>query len=225
MLFRSLSSSKTSFIYSLSPFFTAILSFFILKEKLSRKKLLGLAIGFIGFIPILWQGSQLEEGLLSFGFISIAEAAVIIASLATVYGWILMRQLIIEDVNPITANGFSMLIGGLFSLMHSLAIESWNPVPVTGSVNTFLESVAWMIIISNFICYNLYGYLLKHYTTTFMSFSGFTTPFFVALFSWFAVGEILDAYFYVSAILVFMGLCLFYVEELKKEGLRKQEQV
>ena len=216
-----ISSAKTSFIYSLSPFFAAILSFVVFREKLSKKKCIGLIIGFLGFIPILWDSSAGESSIDSFAFVSLAEISVMLAALTTVYGWILMRQLVLDNIPPLVCNFYSMLIGGALSLLHSAFSETWNPVPITGSLTSYLESTLWMMVVSSLICYNLYGYLLKHYSVTFMSFAGFTTPFFVALFSWFAIGETLSAGFYLSAMIVLLGLTIFYQEELKKEGIHK----
>ena len=218
-----LTSSKASFIYSLSPFFAAIMSWIFLKEKLSLKKLTGLFIGVIGFIPVLWKQTVPEEGIPEFWFLSMAELAVIFAALATVYGWIVMRQLVSDGMSPVAANGYSMLIGGCFSSIHSLFIEDWNPLPVFGSWTVLAKTTIWMIIVSSFICYNLYGYLLRRYSVTFMSFSGFSTPFFTALFSWLTLGETVELSFCFSAVIVFGGLFLFYQEELRRDGVFKKE--
>ncbi|MCV5950917.1 DMT family transporter, partial [Escherichia coli] len=64
--------------------------------------------------------------------------------------------------------------------------------------------------------YNLYGTLLKRYSATFMSFAGFTTPLFTALFGWLVLGEIVTWPFYVSFCIVLLGLVLFDQEELKQ---------
>src|SRR5581483_9057782 len=56
-----LTSFKTCFIYSLSPFLAALFSYFLLSETLSFKKWMGLAIGFLGFIPILLKQTHEEE--------------------------------------------------------------------------------------------------------------------------------------------------------------------
>src|SRR3989304_107712 len=46
-----LSAAKTCFIYSLSPFFAVLLSYIHFKEKMNRRKWIGLSIGFVGIIP------------------------------------------------------------------------------------------------------------------------------------------------------------------------------
>lgn len=211
-----LTSFKTCFIYSLSPFVSALLSYWLFEEKMTFKKWGGLAIGFLGFIPILMHETADEEKLGHLLFISWAEICVIAAAISSVYGWILLKQLVDENgYSPLMANGLSMLVGGGIALVHSSITENWNPLPVTNTY-PFLECALLLILISNLTCYNLYGFLLKKFTATFMSFAGFTTPLFTALFGWLYLGETVSAPFYVSAFIVFSGLLLFYQEELKE---------
>lgn len=215
-----LTSYKTCFIYSFSPFFSALLAYFSLKEKMSPKKWAGLLIGFIGFLPILLNetSEEMQTGLLF--YFSWAELAVVGAAFSSVYGWILLKYLVKEEgYSPIAVNGFSMSIGGGLALLHSLLVEQWNPIPVT-SLPTFLECTLALILISNLICYNLYGYLLKRFSATFLSFAGFITPLFSALFGWYYLSEILVWPFFFSSLVVFSGLFIFYQEELKQEQYR-----
>lgn len=218
-----LTSFKTCFIYSISPFLSALFSYVLLSEKVSFKKWIGLGVGILGMAPILFIDESQEAGLRHFFFFSWAELCVMGAATATVYGWILMRQVVKNhDVSPVAANGYSMLFGGLFSLIHSYSVEPWKPFPVQSYSDFLLCSLALMII-SNLICYNLYGFLLKRYSAPFMSFSGYTTPFFAAFFGWFFLGETISLPFYISGAIVFLGLTVFYQEELR-EGLLVPDQ-
>ncbi|CDZ79835.1 S-adenosylmethionine/S-adenosylhomocysteine transporter [Candidatus Rubidus massiliensis] len=219
-----LTSFKTCFIYSLSPFLSALFSYFVLSEKLSFKKWIGLVVGFVGFFPILLSHTQYEEEAGQFFLFSWAELAVILAAISSVYGWILLGQLIKKDnYTPFMANGWSMFFGGIGALIHSLCVEDWNPIPVW-DMDKFFLSVILLIIISNLICYNLYGWLLKKYSATFMSFSGFMTPLFAAFFGWLFLDEVLTFPFYVSTIVVFIGLFTFYQEELRADYRLKSRQ-
>jgi drug/metabolite transporter (DMT)-like permease len=209
-----LTSFKTCFIYSLSPFMSALLCYLMFAEKLSVKKWIGLMIGFIGFIPILMSQTNNEEQTGKLLFFSWAELSVMLAAISSVYGWIVLKQLIKENgLAPMNANGFSMLIGGSIALMHSGLTENWAPLPISNTT-IFLECTLALIIISNLVCYNLYGSLLKKYSAPFISFAGFTTPLFTALFGWIFLGEIVTWPFYVSFGTVFLGLLLFNQEEL-----------
>jgi drug/metabolite transporter (DMT)-like permease len=212
-----LTSFKTCFIYSLSPFVSALFSYFMLAEKMNLKKWIGLIVGFIGFAPILLHETSVEEQAGHFFMLSWAEVAVMLAAICSVYGWILLKQLVDENgYSPFMVNGLSMVMGGSSALIHSLFTERWSPVPVTDYI-PFFECALALIVISNLICYNLYGFLLKRYSATFISFAGFTTPLFTALFGWIYLGEIVYWPFYLSAFIVFIGLLTFYQEELKKD--------
>src|SRR5262249_12480088 len=160
--------AKTCFIYSLSPFLSALFSYFILSEKMPLKKWIGLIVGFIGFLPILLQQSTEEQETGHFLLFSYAEIAVLCAAACSVYGWILLGQLINEGgYSPITANGYSMLLGGAMALVNSMFVEAWDPVPVTEFL-PFFECNIILILVSNIICYNLYGVLLRKFSPTFL---------------------------------------------------------
>ncbi len=210
-----LTSFKTCFIYSLSPFISALFSYFIFTEKMSIKKWLGLSLGFLGVLPMMLSETSLEQATGHLFIFSWPELAVVGAATTSVYGWILLRQLVNENgYSPLLANGLSMIVGGSMSLFHSRLVEDWNPVPVKEFLPFFLCAV-WLLIVSNLVCYNLYGWLLKRFSATFMSFAGFTTSMFSALFGWAFLNESLTWAFFISTTVVLLGLTLFYQEELK----------
>lgn len=214
-----LSAAKTCFIYSLSPFFAAFFSYLHFGEKMNPKKWLGMAIGFLGFFPVLAYQTGSENLLQNFGIFSLAELAIIGAALFSVYGWVLLRVFLKEDENasPLTINGFSMLIGGALSLIHSFFTENWNPVPVDGNhVSIFLQSTLLMTLISNILCYNLHGFLLKKYSATFLSFMGLLSPIFASVISWLFLNEPISPIIFGSTAVISVGLWLVYREELNQ---------
>lgn len=215
-----LTSFKTCFIYSLSPFISALISYFVFSEIMTPKKWLGLLIGCVGFIPILYYQDSTET---TQEWIFIAELAVAGACVFNAYGWVLLKQTIKENnLSPLTANGYSMLIGGFFSLLHSFFVENWSPIPTT-DLFAFITSTLALILISNLFCYNLYGYLLKKFTATFISFAGFTTPLFAAFYGWLFLNEKIPPAFYLSGIIVFLGLYIFNLEELKVSPVHNKQ--
>lgn len=212
-----LTSFKTCFIYSLSPFASALLSYFIFGDQMTPKKWGGLILGFAGLMPVLLAQTTDEERAGQFLLFSWAELAVMGAAVCSVYGWILLKQLVKDsDHSPLFANGVSMLMGGTLALIHSAAIESWHPIPVT-EYFPFAICALLLIIISNLISYNLYGWLLKRFTPTFMSFAGLSTPLFSAFFGVLFLNEEIQWQFFASLIIVSLGLLLFYQEELSQK--------
>lgn len=212
-----LSAAKTCFIYSLSPFFALLLSYLHFGERLNMKKLLGILIGFVGFIPVLYMQSGAENLFTLWTAFSLPDLAVVAAALFSVYGWVLLRVFVKQEVSPIMANGTSMVFGGALALIHSLFVDIWHPWPVQeGSVTPFLTGVAAITLISNIICYNLYGYMLKRFTATFLSFAGLLSPIFASLSSWMLLGERPSPIIFLSTLIVSFGLWLVHQAEIKQ---------
>jgi drug/metabolite transporter (DMT)-like permease len=213
-----LSAAKTCFIYGLSPFFAALFSYIHFKEKMTSKKWLGLAIGFVGFIPVLTVQTGSEELLNAFGYFTWPTLAIMGAALFSVYGWILLR-LVVKDqaISPVMANGSSMLIGGILALSHSFLVENWQPIPVSSEhLGFFLKGMLGMTLLYNVICYNLYGWLLKRFTATFLSFMGLLSPIFASISSWIFLGEPISWVILLSTAIVSLGLWIVYHAELKQ---------
>lgn len=214
-----LSAAKTCFLYSLSPFFAALFSYIHFKEKMNGRKWIGLAIGFLGFIPVLMTQTGSEELLNAFSFFSWPTLAIMGAALFSVYGWILLRMLVKEGeaIAPPLANGVSMLLGGIFAFIHSFFVDSWNPLPVVAHQGgSFLQGALLMTLISNIICYNLYGMMLKRYTATFLSFMGLLSPIFASLTGWLFLNETPSWTIFLSTAVVSSGLWIVYRAELKQ---------
>jgi len=144
--------------------------------------------------------------------------------LTSVYGWILMRMVVKDQqMSPLTVNGWSMLFGGAMALIHSLLIDSWSPLPVAiDHMPRVMGGVAIMTLISNLICYNLYGTLLKRFTATFLSFFGLLSPLFAAFNAWILLNELPSVNLLISTPIVVSGLWLFYRSELRQGYIVKK---
>jgi drug/metabolite transporter (DMT)-like permease len=217
-----LSAAKTCFIYSLSPFFAALFSYLHFGEKMNGRKWIGLLIGLLGIVPILLT----KEGHL-FGAISWPELAIVGAALFSVYGWVLLRMLVKDsEVSPLAANGVSMLFGGAMALVHSFFVDNWAPLPVAESdLVPFGQGLLIMTFVSNIVCYNLYGLMLKRYTATFLSFMGLLSPIFASITSYFLIGEPLQPLIFLGTGIVSLGLYLVYSAELAQGYIRSPSPI
>ncbi len=117
-------SSKACLLYNLSPFVTALCTYAFFKEKLSKQKIAGLIIGFLGFIPILLSSAPEELAAGYWGFLTVPELMLMVSVLSSVLGWLIFKNLITKHgYSPFLINGYGMLIGGLMALVTSFAIE------------------------------------------------------------------------------------------------------
>lgn len=198
---KNISSSESAFLYNLSPFVSALFSYILLNERMSYKKWIGLLLGssslFMGFSA-------------SFSW---PHFLTLIAVLSGSYGWILVKKLVQIGYSPIFINSFAMFSGGLIALVTSRLMEPWSPVPVY-DWHSFIKATFLIVVIANIIFYNLYGYLLKKYSATFLSFAGFLCPVFTSLFGYMFLQESISPQLIVSFLLSVIGLFIFYQEEL-----------
>ena len=208
---------RASFLYSFSPIATALMSYVWFSERITLQKWIGILIGILGFIPLLIGPDSTEDTTGKLLFITYAELAVLGAAIATSLGWLAMRDIVKNrQFSAVMANGTSMILGGLLSLVHSFIYEPWDPTPIT-DFWPFLQWFLCLTLVSNLICYNLHSVLLRSFTATYLSFAGLSQPFFAALFGLVFLDEILSPYFWVSVGAVTLGLYIYYQEELKPE--------
>lgn len=212
---QSMNSYKAAFLYNISPFVTALLSYFYFAEVMTAKKVIGLLIGFCGFLPELIAYAPQEVLAGGIGFLSWPEIMMFIAVVATSCGWIFMRFLARSGYSPLFINGVAMIGGGALSILTSLAREQWHPVPVSNWQQFIWLTVA-IAVLNDVLFYNVYGYLLRKYTATFMSFAGFSMPIIAAVFGWLFLQETITWQFVFSIVLVSAGITLFYFEELRQ---------
>jgi drug/metabolite transporter (DMT)-like permease len=222
---ETVSAAKDALFFNLTPFITALLSLFLCNEKLSTKQWGGLALGFLGFLPLLVAQAP-AEAVVAGGssVISWPEIYLFIAVTGGAYGWILLQKLMKDDAyEPIFANGIAMLLGGAGALLTAFVTEPTmvripNPTMLWSSA---VLHIVWylfvLILLTNVICYTLYGRLLKTYSATFLALAGATVPIFTALFDWLLFGLVVSWHFVATVIIVFIGLAIFYADEMKKQ--------
>lgn len=237
---------KASFMYNLSPFITVIFAYLFFRERMNKRKWTGLIIGFLGCLPVFLAeapAAELKAG--SFFFLSMPEIALLISVTAGVWGWIMLKELVVHrNYSPIFVNGIGMFFGGIMALVTALAFEgkpllkcpdrsivlegSWFQSLFCTSWHSFfllMSYVCLLILVANIVFYNFYGFLLKKYTPTFLSLVGLLCPLFAALLGWIFLGETVTWHFFVSLTVVLLGAYIFYQDELIEQGTLDQEMI
>jgi drug/metabolite transporter (DMT)-like permease len=217
---RFITAAKANFIYNLAPFMAAFFSYFMLGEKMSLKKWIGLMIGFIGFIPILIIQSPGEVFAEHIGWLSSGELALICAAIGTSLGWVSVKKLGSSSLSIAFVNGSTMFLGGLFALVNSMFVETWRPLPI----NNYGYAILYTLLGTFSLCilaYNLYVILLRRYSATFLALSGLICPLITALLGWIFLDETVGIGFFISFVIVFIWLYIFYSQESKTKILNK----
>ena len=116
---NNVSLTSAAFAYMVCPLLTALGGFFILKEQLTRLKLIGLCIAI--FSILLLATGSLREVLWSIG-------------IASVYAMYLIIQRFITQVNSLNMLGINLAISALFMLPYFII----NAAPVPAAVEFWL---------------------------------------------------------------------------------------
>jgi len=223
-------SSISSLIYNLHPFVTAILSYFLFKQKITNRQLLGLIFGFCSIYSLIFYDfyfSHFYKNFFTTSTILFGYGGLFIAMITSSYAWIIFSKLLKKGYSSIMIHAVGLL--GAFFLMSFLAllflffnipiglqqITIEQPLSITGS---FIVDLFLLILISHIICGTLYGFLLQQYSPTLIAFAGFLTPFFVSIFGVIFLNETINLQLCLAMIGASIGLMLFYYDE--KGGIR-----
>ncbi len=213
-------SSKVALIGSLDPFLTALYAYLLWREPLTRNKWIGMIVGFTGTCVLIISHSA-ETGATLLGPLSLAELAALGTVIISRYGWIKIQQLLKQNIFSVQEiNGMNMLFAGIYSLA-STALFTPHALQVHWSW-AMIGLLAYTVIGGNIIGYQLYSYMLKRHSATFVALAGFSMPIFVYLLGWLVVGEALYPSFILACILTFAGAFIFYQDELKAQRAREK---
>ena len=105
---------KSSILSQISIFFVILLSYFILKEKLSKNKIIGLITGFTGIF--LLNVNTIAQGSDFFSFSIDGDGFLILSGLSGSIGTILAKK-IASKYNPIKTTAFQMTLGAMLLIL------------------------------------------------------------------------------------------------------------
>ncbi len=205
--------TKWALIYALTPFCTALIGYFRRSEPVTWLKMIGLFIGLVGILPVLAVGADLKSMTFCWN-ISWPDIVMLVCMVGYSYGWTIAQKLIkTKKYEAILVNGVGMLIGGLGALVTSPFIDNWSHSPIS-DMWPFL-GILFAIVVTTVLAFTINTYFLRYYTVTFLMFLMFVDPIYVAIYGRIFLNEPIQWHFFLSIVLVFFGLYLFYKEELK----------
>lgn len=195
---------KVNFIFALTPFFAITIESIQMKKLPSLRTISGVIIGFcvLMFLLIIKDHASLFTNIHTLLSISVSEYVLLCAVISSTVAWFFIKQLTKERYTITTINAWCMLFGGFASLATAYFFEEINIISyVAFSKNLFL-----LILFSNILFYNLYGALLQKHSMTLLTTTGFLSPFFGLLFEGIMTKTVPDHLYFISLLLVALGL-------------------
>ncbi len=152
-----LPSGLAALIIASIPIYAALIEAFRPRgESLHPRGWIGIAIGFIGLVLLLWPG--LRTGLHGDTHQMIASFVLLGGALSWTIASILSRQTKVS-ISGMAAAGWQMLFGGVVNLLILGATRQWHGAH--WGVQAW-ASVLWLVVFGSLITYTAYIYLLDH---------------------------------------------------------------
>lgn len=162
----SLSSGLSTILISANPIVVAVLSSFLLREPLTRQKVLGLTLGFLGVAFIVRNRIGSSTDTLE-GFILVLAALFTLA-----FGTVLYKKWPVRT-DIVTGTGFQIILSGLLLLPVALWAEDLSMMNFTPS---FAAAFAWLVVVVSITGYQLWFNLLERGSASAASVWFFLTP-------------------------------------------------
>jgi drug/metabolite transporter (DMT)-like permease len=200
---QSVPSGLAAVVIATSPFFMAgVEAFRADGERLSRRGLLGLVLGFVGILMLVWpdlhfdnaQGTQFVFGLLAL------QAACLAWAIGSSYS---KRHPHGESV--IGATAVQMIFGGVIMLVVGTFAGEWGRVSFHGRG---VAALAYLTVAGSIAGFVSYIYALKYLPVSTVSIYAYINPLIAVILGAFFLDEPFSMRTIVSMVIVFAGVAL-----------------
>lgn len=212
-----MSSLKANIFTSFMPFVSAVLAYFLLRDRPTVNRVFGMTMGAVGLIAILLTTESRPSGYGEFLHISLPEVMMLVSIVSTEYGYFLLKRLYDKGYPLVLINGMAMLVGGMLSLASGLLVFDQTMFHYTSFWPVFGYALALFLLV-NVVDNALYGILIKRYSITFLTLASFLSPVFGVLYGTLFMGETISPMHIIAFGLIFFGLYLFSRDELHRKG-------
>ena len=192
---------NAAIVMTTNPILVMLLSFIIVKEAISFRKILGITLGFIGASTLI-----LSDGAIDLSSNNSTGNLFVFIN-ATSYGlYLVIVKPLLNKYHPLTVLFYVFAFGLLFVLpfgYDDLTIVKWGTIPV----NIYLE-IIFVVICTTFIAYLLNSSALKTLTASTVSIYIYLQPILASLFAIFLGADFLDEKKIIASVLIFSGVYL-----------------
>jgi drug/metabolite transporter (DMT)-like permease len=195
-------SGIAALIVAASPFWMTGLEAAIGGERLTVQGVLGLMLGFVGILLLVWpeltKGGELGRQF-TIGVIALQIACV---------GWALgssYSRRHARDENALGASALQMIFGGLFMLAAALARGEFATLTFTWRT---LTAELYLVVFGSIVGYSAYVYALKHLPVSTVSLYAYVNPVIAVVLGTLLLGEPFGWRVVVASAIVFAGVAV-----------------
>lgn len=202
---------NASIIMTLSPILVLIFSFFLLKEKITLFRVIGISLGTIGAATII-----LSSGEFSFSSATFTGNILIIFNASAYSLYLVIAKPLLSKYKPLTIMKWVFTFGFIWSFPFCIG-------PITNTDFSSIPPNIWLSIFYVIIGTTIFAYLLLNYALKFVSpvvnsSYIYSQPIIASLVAIFYMNESLTLIESLAAILIFTGV--YFVSIRKEKSLR-----
>jgi drug/metabolite transporter (DMT)-like permease len=162
-------SGLAAVLFATFPLWVALIAHFALPgERLGRRSLVGLVLGFAGVAVVF------SEDLAALGGpqVAFAAAVMLLSPLASAIAQIVVKRWG-GQVHPVPLNAGAMIIAAATVGVLAALVERHRPVEFTGAA---VASLLYLALIGTAVAFTLYFWLLRHMAATTLSLTAYAIP-------------------------------------------------
>jgi drug/metabolite transporter (DMT)-like permease len=197
-------SGLTAVLVAAVPFWMVGIERLVGGDRLTRRQVLGLLIGFAGILLLVWPELKVSAGR----SVIVGVAATQLACLGWAIGSSMSRRRR-PDEDVLAAAAGQMLFAGIALMAVGAVAGEWSELSF--SARTF-GALAYLIVIGSIVGYTAYAYALKHLPVATVSLYAYANPVIAVALGSLLLAEPFDSRILVAAAIILAGSAMVKME-------------
>lgn len=198
---------NASIVMTVNPVLVILLSFLILKDKITFKKIVGILFGLFGALTLILEGGKIDLSSIN------QKGNFLIFINASSYAlYLVLVKPLMQKYHPITIMFYLFSFGLFFVLpfgINNLTIILWSSIP-----KFIYMQIIFVVVFTTFIAYLCNAIALKTLKPSIVSIYIYIQPILASAFAIFWGSDALDYQKIIAAVFIFSGVYLVSVKSM-----------
>src|SRR5271157_3573009 len=205
-------------IIAVTPIWFLVLETFVFRgDRMSRRGLMGLAMGIVGIAILVWPKIMHRDAL---GIMQmVGSVSLLFSSFSWAVGSVLSRKWQMK-VDPLVATGWEMLFAGLG---HSVLVLLTGQAHRAVFNRRGVMAVLYLVVFGSWIGYTAYIWLLKHVPTPKVATYAYVNPIVAVFLGWIVLHERFDHFMLAGSIVIVAAVALVTTAKVHSSDERSEE--
>lgn len=200
-------------IIAITPIWFLLLETFAFRgDRLSRRGLIGVALGIAGVALLFWSKFE-HRGVLGLMPL-IGTSTLLLSSFSWSLGSVFSRKWQMK-VDPFTATAWEMIFAAAGNAIVAVATGEQHRIVIT---RRGLFAVLYLVVFGSWVGYTAYIWLLKHVPTPKVATYAYVNPLVAVFLGWIVLGERLDGFMFAGMVVIVLGVALVTTAKVHQGG-------